>query len=112
MMFSEVKYWLNASSDLSGSGRFDIATNSPKYDLFEFRVEGEKVSLYIKKDVETLDLVCQVDTVSPKESMFKPISQTCWCLHPVLYVGSTATAKTNQLTLNNFLRSKYCWIFK
>ena len=102
MMFSEVKYWTNASSDLNGSGRFDIATNSPKYDNFEFRVEGEKVSLYIKKDVETLHLVCQVDEVSPKDSMFKPVSQTCWCLHPVLFVGKNGANTTNSLTLSGF----------
>ena len=102
MMFSEVKYWTNASSDLNGSGRFDIATNSPKYDNFEFRVSGEKVSLYIKKDVETLHLVCQVDGVSPKDSMFKPVSQTCWCLHPVLFVGKNGANTTNSLTLSKF----------
>lgn len=101
MMFSEVKYWTNASSDLSGASRYDISKNTGGYHWAEFRVEGEKVNLYIGHSGST-DLVCQVDAVSPKDSMFKPISQTCWCLHPVLYVGSTPTATTNQLTLDTF----------
>jgi hypothetical protein len=102
LLFSEVEYWDNADSDLNGSGRFDIATNSPKYDLFEFRVEGEKVSLYIKKDVETLDLVCKVDTISDKATYFKPVQQTCWCLHPVLFVGKSGSNLTNSLTITGF----------
>ena len=100
-LFSEVKYWTNASSDLNGSSRYNISTNTGGYEWVEFRVEGEKVNLYIGHSGAT-DLVCQVDEVSPKLSMFKPISQTCWCLHPVLYVGSSPTATTNSLHLNHF----------
>ena len=102
MMFSEVEYWRNSSSDLTGGGRYDIATNSGGYDWVEFRVEGEKVSLYIGHSGST-DLVCQVDDVSDKDTMFKPVSQTCWCLHPVLFVGKDGTkSTTNSLTLNGF----------
>ena len=101
MMFSEVEYWRNASSDLTGGGRYDIATNAGGYDWVEFRVEGEKVSLYIGHSGST-DLVTQVDTISDKDTMFKPVSQTCWCLHPVLFVGKSGVNTTNSLTLNGF----------
>ena len=103
MMFSEVEYWNNASSDLSGAGRYDISTNAGGYQWAEFRVVNEKVSLYLgPDDGGSTDLVCQVDTISPKDSMFKPISQTCWCLHPVLFVGKSGTSETNSLTLSGF----------
>jgi len=103
MMFSEVEYWRNASSDLLAyAGRYDLSTNPGAYDWVEFRVEGEKVSLYIGHSGST-DLVCQVDTTSDKDTMFKPISQTCWCLHPVLFVGKDGTkSTTNKLTLGGF----------
>jgi len=102
MMFSEVEYWRNVSSDLLAyAGRYDLSTNPGGYDWVEFRVEGEKVSLYIGHSGST-DLVCQVDTVSDKDTMFKPVSQTCWCLHPVLFVGKNGANTTNSLTLNGF----------
>lgn len=101
MMFSEVEYWNNASSHLNGSGRYDIATNAEGFKWAEFRVVGEKVNLYMGHSSAT-HLITQVDTVSDKDSMFKPVSQTCWCLHPVLFVGKSGTSTTNQLTLNGF----------
>jgi len=101
MMFSEVEYWNNASSDLSGAGRYDIGKNDDKYEWVEFRVVGEKVNLYIGHSSAT-DLVTQVDETSDKDTMFKPVSQTCWCLHPVLFVGKDSVNKTNSLKIAGF----------
>ena len=99
--YKEVKYWLNTSSDLTGAGRYDIDTNAGGYDWIEFRVENEIVSVYIGHSGST-DLVTSFSSTEPKDSYFKPVTQTCWCLHPVLYVGSDATSMTNSLTLNSF----------
>ena len=101
MLFSEVEYWENASSDLNGSSRYNLSDNTSNYEWVEFRVEGEKVNLYIGHGGAT-DLVTQVDTVSDKASMFKPVQQTNWCLHPVLFVGKNGSNLTNSLTLSSF----------
>jgi len=103
MLFSEVEYWDNADSDLKGVGRYDIDKNDGNYEYIEFRVVGEKVNLYIGHSGAT-DLVCQVDTVSDKSTYFKPVQQTCWCLHPILFVGKDDSKnwRTNSLTISGF----------
>ena len=99
----EVKYWLNTSSDLQDTDRYDIATNTGGYEWVEFRVIGEQVELYIGHAGAT-DLVTKFVAGESKESYFKPVSQTCWCLHPVLSVGAdlVKNAYTNTLTINSF----------
>jgi hypothetical protein len=97
----EVEYWLNTNSDLTGAGRYDIDTNTEGYDWIQFKAMGEEIEIYIGSGAGT-DLVTGFYTNQPKTSYCKPISQTCWCLHPVLFVGRTTTNKTNSLTLNTF----------
>ena len=97
----EVEYWNNTSSALAGAGRYDIDKNTPKYMWVEFRVIGEQVELYIGHAGAT-DLITKFVAGQPKNSYFKPVSQTCWCLHPTLLVGHTATNKTNSLTIDSF----------
>ena len=102
MMFSEIEYWTNASSGLVGTGgRYDMDTNGSGFDWVEFRVQGEKVSLYAGKGGAGA-LITQVDTTSAKGSMFKPINQCCWCLHPILFVGKKGTNTTNKLKISGY----------
>jgi len=102
MVFSEIEYWTNASSGLVGTGgRYDIDTNGSGFDFVEFRVQGEKVSLYAGKGGAAA-LITQVDTTSAKNSMFKPINQCCWCLHPILFIGKKGTNTTNKLKISGY----------
>jgi len=102
MVYREVKYWLNTDSDLTGAGRYDIDTNTGGYEWIEFRVQNEIVSVYIGHSGST-DLITEFSATQPKESYFKPVCQTCWCLHPVLFVGRDGTkSMTNSLTLEGF----------
>ena len=102
LIMREVDYWNNPESDFSG-GRYDMATNSDGYFWVNFVPNGEDIELYIGHGGST-DLICKFDAAAPKETYFKPIAQTCWCLHPVLFVGTNAagTAKTNHLTLDTY----------
>lgn len=97
----EVEYWTNASSDLAGAGRYDIATNSDGYEWIQFQIKGEQVEIYAGHS-SSKDLITAYTTGQPKNSYFKPVSQTCWCLHPVLFVGQSGANKTNTLTIQSF----------
>ena len=104
MVYREVDYWNNPDSDFFGTGtRYDMETNSSGYFWANFVPHGEDLELYVGHAGST-DLVCKFSATAPKETQFKPIAQTCWCLHPVLFVGTDAagTAKTNHLTLDTY----------
>jgi len=101
MVYKEVKYWLNADSDLTGSGRYDLNNNSGNYEWVEFKVKGEIVEAYIGHSGAT-DLICSFSSTSVKNTYFKPVMQTCWCLHPVFYIGSNGASQTNHLVFNHF----------
>jgi hypothetical protein len=99
----EVEYWTNTSSALAGAGRYDIDTNAEGGDGIYFTVAGEQVEVYLSKGV-TMEhrLITKYVAGQPKQSYFKPVSQSCWCLHPVLFVGHNATKSlyTNSLQLS------------
>jgi hypothetical protein len=110
MVYKEVKYWTNTNSDLTGAGRYDIDTNSGNYEWIEFHAENEKMSVYIGHSGAT-DLITEFDANENKDSYLKPVAQTSWCLHPVLYVGraevpdgegGTSINETNHLHLTSF----------
>ncbi len=110
MVYKEVTYWTNSGSALTGAGRYDIDTNATGYEWIEFEVENEIVSVYAVK-TGTKDLITAFNSTEPKDSYFKPVAQTSWCLHPVLFVGradvddgkgGTTANETNHLHLNHF----------
>jgi hypothetical protein len=103
MVFREVDYWNNPSSDFNGDGeRYDIDTNDSNYEWVNFITNGEDIELYIGHGGAT-DLVCKFDASAPKETYFKPVPQTCWCLHPVLFVGTDGgTIKTKSLEISEY----------
>tara|TARA_R110000824_G_scaffold8359_2_gene37807 strand:+ start:1067 stop:2962 length:1896 start_codon:yes stop_codon:yes gene_type:complete len=101
MVMREVKYWLNGNSKLKGAGRYDLDTNANKYDWVKFVAVGEQMEVYMG-NASLDDLITKYDGVEPKESYLKPITQTCWCLHPVLFVGYDTANQTNKLTIEKF----------
>lgn len=104
MVHKEVKYWLNASSVFNGTGgRYDIATNGSGFTSIKYVCKGEQVEVY-GVNASGDQLITAYEGTSPKTSYFKPITQTCWCLHPVLYVGfnDATSSLTNSLTLSSY----------
>ena len=97
----QIDYWNNTDSDLSGVGPYDIDTNTGKYVWIKYTVDGERVKVEIGHGGST-DLVTEFSATQPKTSYFKPVSQTNWCLHPLLFVGSDGVATTKSLTMSSF----------
>lgn len=100
----EVQYWNNASSDYNGAGRADISADN--ITDVRFTVEGErvKVELYNATSAAWL-VVTQYNPAGPKPSMFKPVLQTCWCLHPVLCIsrfGNVGTVDGCSMEITHF----------
>lgn len=101
MVYKEVKYWLNTDSDLNASGRYNLSGNTGNYEWVEFKLVGEVVEAYIGHSGAT-DLITKFSATQTKNTYFKPVSQSCWCLHPVLYVGRNGASQTNHLVLNHY----------
>ena len=97
----EVQYWLNASSEFSTGGPYDIDTNASGITAVEFEAVGEE--MIVKLDAGgTKYILTRFNSTQPKNTYCKPITQTCWCLHPVLFVGADDTNKTNSLTVEEY----------
>lgn len=102
-VFREVKYWLNSDSALTGAGRYDMATNVKAYTTLQMKAVGEGIEVYLIGGGKT-DLITKYSSSQPKGSFFKAINQSCWCLHPVLYVGGDAN---NTLTITKYSGMTY-----
>jgi len=96
----EVKYWTNASSAFSG-GRVDLNA-STEYTDFAFFVNGEDVAVKAYNGA-SWELVTQYTAGQSADSYFKPINQSCWCLHPVIGIGGgNATTQSCTLEVKQF----------
>ena len=85
MTRKEVTYWTNASSDYAGAGRTDISGDNITDVRFSVSGERVKVELY-NFTVKQWLLVTEYVPGQSKPSFFKPVLQTCWCLHPVIAI--------------------------
>jgi hypothetical protein len=97
----EVQYWLNASSDFTTGAPYNISTNGYGITAVEFETVGEEMRVKLIED-KTKYTLTRFNSTQPKNTYCKPITQTCWCLHPVLFVGADATNKTNSLTVEEY----------
>jgi hypothetical protein len=97
----EVKYWLNDNTAFDGEGRHIFAVNND-YTKVGFFSEGEKlkVSLYNASD-SAWEVICSYDGVNA-ETFFKPVNQSCWCLHPVLAIGRDTDEENCQMKIEHF----------
>ena len=97
---SEVSYWANTNSIYTGSGRFDLTDapngkpNTTAIQRVRFTALGEKISLHLY-DGSDYRLVTEFDIAQPRASYFKPVAQSCWCLHPVLQIGTKKNINTS-----------------
>jgi hypothetical protein len=103
----EIDYWNNGNSDFSGGGRhiFDINSSYSKVGFFS-KGEQLEVKLYnTGSDGEGgqigWELLTSYDGANPT-SYFKPVNQSCWCLHPVLAIGRDTDAENCTLKIEEF----------
>ena len=107
VVLEEIEYWTNPSSYFTSKESLD----GVDYTDVKFEVEGENVKAKIYDNASSAwRTITQYNGAAPKNSYFKPVNQSCWCLHPVLSVGmtQTATACTLEITdLNTVFLSDY-----
>ena len=98
----EVQYWNNAETDFAGSGRhiFDINNDYTKVGFFSLG-EQMRVALYNGSDEKWEDIT-DFSSVSDAITHFKPVNQSCWCLHPVLAIGRDTGAENCQMKIEEY----------
>jgi len=100
----EVEYWNNGNSDFGGSGRhiFDVNSSYTKVGYFsageQLEVSLYNASLDDKGSAIGWETITKYDGANPT-TYFKPVNQSCWCLHPVLAVGSDAGEEESTLRI-------------
>lgn len=103
VQIQEVKYYNNASNHadfVSADTRFDLV-NASQYTKLGLFSKGEEMEVraYHNGSSEWRD-VCVVNELGNYNTFFKPVNQTCWCLHPVIGIG----LDTEQTELNSTLQ--------
>jgi hypothetical protein len=98
----EVFYWLNPTSNLSGAGPYDMDSNPAGIKSISFKMNGEKIELQAVNSLSSFINIVPYNAAAPRNSQFTPISQACWCLHPVLYVGANASHKDSTIQITKF----------
>ena len=103
----EIEYWNNASTDFTGGSRYDMSSDDLTQVRYTAKAETLKVELYDNASgVNAWKVVTEYTgsaTEGNKKQQFQPIHQACWCLHPVLEVGSDGTNKECSLQLVDML---------
>jgi hypothetical protein len=102
LRIEEVEYWENASSSFSGNGaRKDSAEG--KYTKFNFFAEGERMKAQIfNASGAKWETITTYRAGADKDSMFTPINQAQWCLHPVFVIGSNASNGSGKLEFDEY----------
>jgi len=87
LRIEEVEYWNNASSTYSGAGG-RINSTTGQYTKIKFEAEGERMKAQIYNASTTAwETITSYLADQSKDSMFTPINQAQWCLHPVFTIG-------------------------
>ena len=99
---SEVEYWNNASSTFNGNGaRKDSAEG--KYTKIKFEAEGEKMKAQIyNASTSAWETITEYKADEPKDSMYGPIHQSCWCLHPVICIGRNSNNASGKIEFHQY----------
>lgn len=87
-----VDYSSNASSAFASE--YNISTNVSGISAVEFVANGEAMEVYLDQGA-TKYLLTKFVAASDKDTYLKPITQTNWCLHPVLFVGGGSDTEVN-----------------
>ena len=105
IMKKEVKYYNNTNSSFTAGEPFDLnaSDNAGDYSKVGFFSEGEnmKVMLY-NGSSSNWELITEFDSGESYETFFKPINQSCICLHPVLCIGEDGNASKCTMRIEEF----------
>jgi hypothetical protein len=111
LKLEEVDYWNNASSAFSGNGE-PLDMEGTLYTKVKFEAEGESLRLEIfnasappglkAAAAGSWETVTTYKAGEPKSSMFTPINQAQWCLHPVFWVGYNASNTSGSLEFDEY----------
>ena len=96
----EIQYWNNTNGSFQGATRAVIDDGYTKYGFFS---NGEVIS--VKAFTKgAWHLITEYNAVQSATTYFKPVNQSCWCLHPVLCIGTDASGNddSNTLTIDEF----------
>ena len=104
----EIQYWNNpdAHGDFTGDSRKNLSTDLSAYTKYGFFSNGEdlQVKAYHNGSSEWRDVINYPGAGENANTYFKPVNQACWCLHPVLGIGTdlTSTQLTSTLQVEEF----------
>ena len=91
IVLNEIRYYGSHSSVFT-TNIYNWSTNADNYDSLEFYLNGERITVTLD---DTVDLINEVNQpTSPRETLFKPINQACWCLYPKFYIQEDAESIT------------------
>ena len=102
LIYREVKYYNNSNSALKGGSRYiwDATGGSSKITRIKFTAEGERMTIEGQVNGGGLIQIASFkDATNQKDTYLKPITQTCWCLHPVVFIGGLGT---NHMDLKSY----------
>tara|TARA_R100000657_G_C4681034_1_gene129644 strand:- start:937 stop:2799 length:1863 start_codon:yes stop_codon:yes gene_type:complete len=98
----EIDYWNNGESDFNGGGRhvFDVNSVYTKIGFFSLG-EQMRASLY-NSSTTKWDDITDYSVVGGPTSHFKPVNQSCWCLHPVLSIDRDTDAENCKMKIEEY----------
>ncbi len=100
-IYKEVEYWTGSGSDFSGS-RYNISGNASNIEKIRYECVGEEVKIIAIDNKSAEFTIVAYNQANAKTAHFKPITQTCWCLHPVLFIGYTGGHQARHMDLEHF----------
>ena len=99
---TEVEYWDNTNGSFSSlSARKNLSGTN--YTQVKLVVHGERVAARIlNKSTGVWETITEYGASIAKTDMFKPVNQSCWCLHPVLCIGRNASATKCSMSFQTY----------
>tara|TARA_R110000803_G_scaffold142130_1_gene208481 strand:- start:2553 stop:4397 length:1845 start_codon:yes stop_codon:yes gene_type:complete len=99
---TEVQYWNNTNGSFSALSARKSLTGT-NYTQVKINVYSERVEAQIYNNTTKVwETITTYKVTTDKTDMFKPVNQACWCLHPVLAIGSDSTNTTCSLEIDSY----------
>lgn len=104
IMRRDIKYYNNTNSSFQGAGKYDLSgSGSSDYTKVGFFSNGEVISVKLYNGSSSVwELITEYDGAQSSETYFKPVNQSCWCLHPVLTIGADGNASRSTMRIEEF----------
>jgi hypothetical protein len=92
LVYQEIQYWTNTNSYFTSKENI----SGKNYTDVKFEVKGEVVIAKIyDSTAKAWRTITEYAAGEPKNSYYKPVHQACWCLHPVLAIGTDEASALN-----------------